>query len=143
MVRKQTSSLLVILIDPSQRWRGNVKARHFVLALRDYFREQFDEMKSHKANATPTITPRCISKEDEWTLEYINITRLQPILEAFDDDASGFITVAEVNTLTKARPDDWRSDTLFPFLVQSPLTCGRIASCIGSRIGQSVWLCVR
>ncbi|RDX51421.1 hypothetical protein OH76DRAFT_1481353 [Lentinus brumalis] len=102
------------IVDPDiheiwkeMRWRGNVKARHFVLALRDYFREQFDEMKSHKANATPTITSRCISKEDEWTLEYINVTRLQPILEAFDDDASGFITVAEVNTLTKARPDDW------------------------------------
>ena len=48
-----------------------------------------------------------LSGQDEWTLEYINITRVQPIIEAFDDDASGFITVAEVNTFTKARPEDW------------------------------------
>lgn len=44
----------------------------------------------------------------EWTLEWITITRLQPIIEAFDDDASGFITVAEVNRFTTSRPRDWR-----------------------------------
>ena len=96
--------------EPSnyQRWRGNVKARHFVLALRDYFREQFEEIKRQRSNGTTPTSSR-IRQEDEWTLEYINVTRLQPIIEAFDDDASGFITVAEVNAFTKARPDDWRS----------------------------------
>lgn len=34
--------------------------------------------------------------------------RLQPISEAFDDDASGFITVNEANTFTTSRPLDWR-----------------------------------
>ncbi|KAI0757704.1 hypothetical protein C8Q80DRAFT_1216217 [Daedaleopsis nitida] len=87
-------------------WRGNVKARHLVLALRDYFREKLDQMKRVKSGLTPTVT-RQLSEQDEWALEYVNITRLQPIIEAFDDDASGFITVAEVNTFTTARPDNW------------------------------------
>ncbi|RPD55866.1 hypothetical protein L227DRAFT_579346 [Lentinus tigrinus ALCF2SS1-6] len=89
------------------RWRGNVKARHFVLALRDYFSERLDQAKRVRNGQTSTALTRPISEEDEWMLEYINITRLQPIAEAFDDDASGFITVAEVNAFTQARPDDW------------------------------------
>lgn len=43
-----------------------------------------------------------------WTLEWITITRLQSIMEAFDDDGSGFISVAEANRLTTSRPHDWR-----------------------------------
>ncbi len=49
-----------------------------------------------------------INEHDEWALEWINVTRLQPIVEAFDDDASNFITVTEANDLTTARPRDWR-----------------------------------
>lgn len=45
---------------------------------------------------------------DEWTLGYINIVRIQPLVEAFDDDASGFITVREANQFTNMRPPDWR-----------------------------------
>lgn len=44
----------------------------------------------------------------EWTLEWITLTRLQPIIEAFDDDTSGFITIAEVNKFTTACPHGWR-----------------------------------
>jgi len=33
---------------------------------------------------------------------------VRPTLEAFDDDASGFITIAEVNTFTDYRPVEWR-----------------------------------
>lgn len=49
-----------------------------------------------------------IQAQDEWALDWINVTRLQPIVEAFDDDASNFITVTEANDLTTARPRDWR-----------------------------------
>ncbi len=45
---------------------------------------------------------------DEWALEYINLNRLQAITEAFDDDGSGFVTIAEVNQFTASCPDDWR-----------------------------------
>jgi len=45
---------------------------------------------------------------DAWAIKYIDVMWVQPILEAFDDDASGFITVAEVNHFTSSRPADWR-----------------------------------
>lgn len=49
-----------------------------------------------------------ILASDEWTLRYINIVRIQPLIEAFDDDASGFITVREANQFTRMRLPDWR-----------------------------------
>ncbi|KAJ7779541.1 hypothetical protein B0H14DRAFT_2631247 [Mycena olivaceomarginata] len=39
---------------------------------------------------------------------YVGFGVYQAISEAFDDDASGFVTVAEVNAFTTARPLDWR-----------------------------------
>lgn len=45
---------------------------------------------------------------DAWAIKYIDVMWVQPILEAFDDDASGFITVTEVNRFTSSRPTDWR-----------------------------------
>ena len=45
---------------------------------------------------------------DKWALKYINVNRARTILEAFDDDASGFVTIQEVNNFTRARPLDWR-----------------------------------
>jgi hypothetical protein len=45
---------------------------------------------------------------DAWAIKFIDLTWLQPISEAFDDDASGFITITEVNRLTSSRPGDWR-----------------------------------
>jgi hypothetical protein len=49
---------------------------------------------------------------DAWAIKFIDVTRLQPILEAFDDDASGFITITEVNYFTSSRPIEWRSVSL-------------------------------
>ncbi|PIL29961.1 hypothetical protein GSI_07872 [Ganoderma sinense ZZ0214-1] len=95
------------------RWRGSVKDRHFVLALRDYFREKLEQGKRSKDGATPTVPTSQLNAQDEWTLEYINVTRVQPIIEAFDDDASGFITVTEVNAFTRARPENWRRVSSF------------------------------
>lgn len=54
------------------------------------------------------LTEEGISDRDEWALKYINIRRLQAISEAFDDDGSGFVTIAEVNELTRSCPEDWR-----------------------------------
>ena len=45
---------------------------------------------------------------DAWAIKFIDLTWLQPISEAFDDDASGFITTTEVNRFTSSRPADWR-----------------------------------
>ena len=45
---------------------------------------------------------------DSWAIDHINIGRARSILEAFDDDASGFVTVGKANGLTRLRPRDWR-----------------------------------
>ncbi|KAI9069959.1 hypothetical protein FKP32DRAFT_1558713, partial [Trametes sanguinea] len=97
------------LIDPDLHtiwkdmgWRGSVKARHFVLALRDYFRDKVDE-----GLRTGQGTDSSVQERDVWALEWINVTRLQPIAEAFDDDASGFITINEANEFTTSRPAGW------------------------------------
>ncbi|KAJ7177952.1 hypothetical protein C8R46DRAFT_667658 [Mycena filopes] len=99
------------IIDPNVHiiwkemgWRGSVKARHFVMALRDYFQEEHPAPTEGGEHDHPELG---IDKEDEWALEYINIVRLQAISEAWDDDASGFVTVAEVNAFTSMRPLDW------------------------------------
>ncbi|KAI1783149.1 hypothetical protein LXA43DRAFT_904186 [Ganoderma leucocontextum] len=99
------------IIDPDiheiwkdMRWPGHVKARHFVLALRDYYRQQI-ERKRKVAHGDPAVSR--VADQDEWALEWININRLQAIVEAFDDDASGFITIAEVNYFTASRPKEW------------------------------------
>ena len=88
-------------------WRGNVKARHFVFALRDHYLEKL----TSEANDVLGMGISAISNSidpDAWAIKYIDVMWVQPILEAFDDDASGFITVAEVNRFTSSRPVDWR-----------------------------------
>ncbi|KAM5530344.1 hypothetical protein V8D89_015985 [Ganoderma adspersum] len=87
-------------------WRAHVKARHFVLALRDHYLQHVK--RKRETPHTDDVKSR-VADGDEWALEWININRLQAIIEAFDDDASGFITVAEVNefTTTPSRPAEW------------------------------------
>jgi hypothetical protein len=88
-------------------WRGNVKARHFVLALRDYYLEKLaSETKGVLGMGITGINNS--TNPDAWAIKYIDVMWVPPILEAFDDDASGFITVAEVNLFTSSRPADWR-----------------------------------
>jgi hypothetical protein len=79
-----------------QGWRGSVKARHFVAALRDYYIEQ------------ATTDSGSLKGADVWALKYINVGRARSILEAFDDDNSGFVTANEVNRFTRSRPLGWR-----------------------------------
>ncbi|KAF9242644.1 hypothetical protein BU15DRAFT_60359 [Melanogaster broomeanus] len=110
-------------------WKGTVKARHFILALHDYFLDKFSEDGPGQVPMTPmsiasslppdediepgTMLELALSQQprsktdDRWALAYINVTRMQPILEAFDDDGSGFVSVKEVNTFTSSRPKGW------------------------------------
>lgn len=113
-----------------QGWKGSAKARHLVMALREFYAERYADAADEgvitvaaprKAANTP-VSPIWASTstyqqrrkavgvrpEDRWTLDYITILRIQPLLEAFDDDASSFVTVSEVNAFTQARPRDWR-----------------------------------
>ncbi|KAJ7481705.1 hypothetical protein FB451DRAFT_135256 [Mycena latifolia] len=81
-------------------WRGSVKSRHFVMALRDYYQEGAEDAEAAAAAGKKRMP-------DDWALAYLNVSRLQSISEAFDDDASGFVTVAEANTFTTSRPLGW------------------------------------
>lgn len=111
-----SSCLYFRLFIYSQGWRGSVKARHFVMGLRDHFHDKWNIGNRHKhlANAAtadiPPDTPTTGQNADQWALAFISIVRLQPVREAFDDDASGFVTVAEANAFTRSRPLGWRYD---------------------------------
>ena len=78
-----------------------------MLALRDHYLE----MLGAEAEEVPGmgITSIMSSRNpDAWAIKFFNLTRLQPILEAIDDDASGFVTISEMNRFTCSRPYDWR-----------------------------------
>ena len=112
------------------------------MALREFYAERYADAANEdvttlaipkEAAGTPvsplwtsTFTPRRkavgVRPEDRWTLDYITIMRIQPLLEAFDDDASSFVTVSEVNAFTQARPRDWK-------YVFGPLHCCEMLIC--------------
>ena len=77
-----------------------------MLALRDYYMEELTPESTIFSLSGSTITDS--QNPDAWTMRYIDIIRLQPILEAIDDDASGFITIWEMNRFTSSRPRGWR-----------------------------------
>ena len=97
--------------------------------------EKLDKLRKNEEKTFSGEYPTNVSERDEWTLEYINVTRLQAIIEAFDDDASGFITVGEANAFTTSRPKDWRF-VLMPYptlcrsnsFVQPPAVDGLLGS---------------
>ena len=81
----------------NKRWPRQVKARHFVLALQEHYRHHDTQRKGEASSEVSE------PDDDLWALEWINLGRLQSIAEAFDDDGSGFVTIAEVNEFTASR----------------------------------------
>ena len=75
------------------------------MSLRDYYHERGS---GHIAEVDGAPVLAAKPEQDEWALTYLDVRWLQPIRESFDDDASGYITVAEVNTFTNTRPPSWR-----------------------------------
>lgn len=69
-----------------------------MLALRDYYIEKVMDNPGKQEIIN-----------DKWAIGYIDPNRTQLIMEAFDDDSSGFVTVQEANMFTQLRPRDWRS----------------------------------
>ncbi|KAJ3559705.1 hypothetical protein NP233_g11198 [Leucocoprinus birnbaumii] len=101
-------------------WKGSVKARHFVLALRDYFIDQFniatvatvsEDLTNIGLLTPPPDVTACatepVAGNDQWTLDYINVGNVQPIIEVIDDDGTGFISIKEANTFAAERPKGW------------------------------------
>ncbi|CAA7260803.1 unnamed protein product [Cyclocybe aegerita] len=123
------------IIDPDLQkiwkdmgWKGSVKARHFVLALHDYYTDKLSKHNSDPPTVDrrslvvmppPPCQPRSAQsavsnmkrQDDKWALAYINAAYIQPILEAVDDDGTGFVSVKEVNTFVASRPEGWSLPT--------------------------------
>ncbi|KAG6914921.1 hypothetical protein DXG01_014457 [Tephrocybe rancida] len=107
-------------------WKGTVKSRRFVLALRDHYlglpvkksnlghdivesgQTPFAHHIYSDVGATHNVNPEATpNSNDAWTSAYFNMTYIQAISEAIDDDGSGFITVQEVNYFTASCPPKW------------------------------------
>ncbi|KAM5542913.1 hypothetical protein V8D89_003297, partial [Ganoderma adspersum] len=91
-----------------KRWRGIVKARHLVLAIYDYYLQRQEERElAFEVNGGQPEKHRSVDEDDAWTLEYIDLMHVQPIIEALDLDTSGYVTIQEVNQFTISRPKGW------------------------------------
>lgn len=62
--------------------------------------------------------------EDHWALEHLMPRQLQCIIDAIDCDASGFITVSEANTFTRALPEAWRYVSMARLSKSLNVSCG-------------------
>ena len=112
-------------ITVAQGWKGSTKAKHFVMALRDHFAESSvaalsvirditmehsspDSESAEKVVKEVREIANRVKPDDQWALQYITVLRVQPLIEALDDDVSSFVTVAEVNSFSATRPAQWR-----------------------------------
>ena len=65
------------------------------------------ETSNHEETITANPLPE-IPVKDRWSLQYIAMNRLRPLVEALDDDGSSSVTVDQVNEFTSSRPKEWR-----------------------------------
>ncbi|KDR82349.1 hypothetical protein GALMADRAFT_817903 [Galerina marginata CBS 339.88] len=107
--------------------KRSVKAKHFVLTLRDHlltdrslpgtaFPYQLltppaEEPEPVLPSSRPTLRLELTSSQkkfesdsDEWIFDFIDVTHVQPVVEAMDEDGSGFISVKEANKFALSRP---------------------------------------
>ena len=78
------------------------------MTLRDHYKERAESASVSTFSMRARGAPQ---KSDDWAFEFINAKYLQPIMEAFDDDASGYVTYQEVNDFVDELPGSlgWRS----------------------------------
>jgi len=106
-----------------QGWKASVKSTHLVIALYDHLKlkavhkmapslgESQPGEPAKTGNNVQTIAASALPEtlaEDMWALEYITMSKIQPLIEALDDDGSSFVRVNEVNEFTSSRPEGWR-----------------------------------
>ncbi|KAI0666294.1 hypothetical protein C8Q78DRAFT_1072526 [Trametes maxima] len=81
-------------------WTGVVKGRLLVHALREHYSNTEDVTATTLADSDKPKP----AMNDKWALEYLNVAWLHPIMEAIDDDTSGYISVSEVNRFMQRLP---------------------------------------
>ncbi|KAJ7473796.1 hypothetical protein B0H11DRAFT_2036023 [Mycena galericulata] len=114
---------MVYHVWKDQGWKGSAKARTLVLAIRDYLVERVEHSKLGPAprdavQKRPTSTvpndddddtegDMSVPLPDSWMTAYLQVKRLRYLQQALDADSSGFTTIFEINTFTRARPTEW------------------------------------
>ncbi|EJD06690.1 uncharacterized protein FOMMEDRAFT_17172 [Fomitiporia mediterranea MF3/22] len=95
---------LISDLDVKEIWKStaakesSVKRRQFIDAMVYYFNVQW---KSYKVNNKA-------NREDAWTKSIISKVHYHPAIgDAIDDDASGYISVEEVNEFLRKKPANW------------------------------------
>lgn len=69
---------------------------------------EFDARQVEEVADTAQQEQSFVDGKDEWALEYIGVHHVRPLIEAIDVDMSSFVSIAEINTFTAARPAEWR-----------------------------------
>ncbi len=111
----------------------SVDARVFVAALHDHYQDMFDPhsdvripetmemLGTVKGPSSPTNDDvhaierasnghslgETLDQSDKWCLDFLNFRYLPSIMDAFDDDGSGFVSISEVNNFTTSTPKGW------------------------------------
>ncbi|KAJ8088905.1 hypothetical protein PM082_014151 [Marasmius tenuissimus] len=105
-------------------WRVVVPTFKFVPTLHEYLLARHHDMQSvsdHSIRPPPPesflveemsslTTALALAKqqsEDKWALDCLHLSDMGPICEAFDADASGYVSVWEANQVMVLRPDGW------------------------------------
>jgi hypothetical protein len=76
------------------------------------------------------------AESDAWVLKHINVAHVQPLIEAMDEDGSGFISVQEANKFALSRPKGMRYVPCIPYTGSHLMLC--TDCCIGLHIGRQV-----
>ncbi len=63
----------------------------------------------HVHNSDDEMTPEEVEEAlaDKWCLQYLNVSHAYSVMEAIDDDDSGYIRASEINDFTSAIPTNW------------------------------------
>jgi hypothetical protein len=91
----------------------HVKTPNLVHGLGDYFRKVYptkntqEESLSLSPSLKRAVSPQK-NHDDSWAMSYVTVMNLEPVLEAFDRDVSGYVSIEEANAMTSSRPKDWR-----------------------------------
>ncbi|KAF8823432.1 hypothetical protein HHX47_DHR10000066 [Lentinula edodes] len=81
-----------------QKWRLSCKTRHFVDALHHYYVQKFTQYRKTTGE----------THKDQWTLRFTGRVIFQPAIgDAIDMDASGYVSIDEVNRFTAHCPVNW------------------------------------
>ena len=109
--------------------KRSVKATTFILTFRDHFLSDHSAVNTPFAAPLsplrPGTSPLLLSTADTvgenapsdvaagvdpdiWLLKYIDVTHVRPIVEAIDEDGSGFISIKEANKFALSKPKGWK-----------------------------------